>query len=84
LFLLVRTTEELEEYLSRSATEMADRATVWVVYPKGRRQGITETHVRETLRARGMVDTKVASVSDELTALRFSRRNAERRQAEKH
>ncbi len=33
-----------------------------------------EADVREFMRSRGFIDTKVASVSERLTALRFTRR----------
>ncbi len=46
--------------------------SVWAVYPKGRRE-LTEAQVIALGRAAGMKDTKVASVSAELTGLRFSR-----------
>ncbi len=46
--------------------------SVWAVYPKAR-QELTEGQVIASGRAAGMKDTKVASVSAELTALRFSR-----------
>ena len=50
--------------------EMAE--TVWVIYPKGRKE-LTEAQVRNYGRAMAMMDTKVASFSSMLTALRFSR-----------
>jgi hypothetical protein len=46
---------------------------LWIVYPKG--QG-KESGVRDLLRARGFVDTKVASVSSKLTAMRFNQRKS--------
>ena len=45
---------------------------VWVMYLKGRKD-FTEAQVRDHGRALGMMDTKVASFSSVLTALRFSR-----------
>jgi hypothetical protein len=47
-------------------------APVWVVYTKGRRAPLGEAAVRDIMRARGFRDTKVATVSATLTALRFS------------
>src|ERR1700759_607629 len=44
---------------------------LWVVYPKGARSEMKESGVRDFLRSRGFIDTKVASVSARLTALRF-------------
>jgi hypothetical protein len=52
-----------------------NQVPLWVIYPKGRPKAISEAYVRETLRALGLTDTKVASVSPTLTALRFHPRN---------
>ena len=52
-----------------------NQVPLWVIYPKGKPKSITEAYVRETLRAIGLIDTKVASVSPALTALRFHPRN---------
>jgi hypothetical protein len=49
-------------------------APLWIVYPKGRAGPLKESAVRERLRSLGFIDTKVASVSAKLTALRFTRR----------
>jgi len=68
--------------LSDLAAALEDRiafaaagAAIWVVYPKGRASSLSENEVRTFMRARAFVDTKVASVSDRLTALRFTRRS---------
>jgi hypothetical protein len=50
---------------------------VWLVYAKGRDAPLGESAIRGFMRARGYIDTKVASISPRLTALRFARRNAE-------
>jgi len=47
---------------------------VWIVYAKGRSSPFGEAAVREAMRAAGFMDTKVASVSETLTALRFLKR----------
>jgi hypothetical protein len=49
---------------------------LWIVYPKGARSGMKESGVRDLLRSRGFIDTKVASVSARLTALRFVQRKS--------
>jgi hypothetical protein len=77
IFLLAQTPEQLETLLKRCEAEMTSRTPVWVVYPKGKGKPLSESHIRATLRGEGMVDTKVASVSANVTALRFSRRKAE-------
>ena len=46
---------------------------IWVVYTKGRAAPLGESAVRTILRERGLMDLKVASVSAELTALKFAR-----------
>jgi hypothetical protein len=56
---------------------MADDAAVWVVWPKGRKE-LTETHVREAAAGAGLVDVKVASVSDTLSGLKLVIRRADR------
>jgi hypothetical protein len=54
---------------------------VWIIYVKGRSSPFGETAVRDAMRAAGFMDTKVASVSEALTALRFVRRQAAAGQA---
>ena len=66
----VESPEELHAAIKRVPTELP----VWVVYPKGKGTGLGEELVRELLRGKGYIDTKVASVSKRLTALRFVRR----------
>lgn len=47
---------------------------IWIVYPKGPNKPIDETEIRNMLRRESFIDTKVASVSASLTALRFIKR----------
>jgi hypothetical protein len=49
---------------------------LWIVYPKGGKSEVNESGVRDLLLSRGFVDTKVASVSARLTALRFVKRKS--------
>lgn len=51
---------------------------LWIVYPKGARSEVKGSDLRDFLRSRGFIDTKVASVSATLTALRFVKRKSER------
>ncbi len=67
----VKTPLDLEHALARLPKRPAELVPLWIVYPKGNVGGFGETSVRETLRRRGFIDTKVASVSSRLTALRF-------------
>jgi hypothetical protein len=54
-----------------SAEELETIAPAWAVYVKGRRAPLGEPAVREFMRGSGFMDTKIASVSERLTALRF-------------
>ncbi|MBD5633221.1 MAG: hypothetical protein IAI49_01980, partial [Candidatus Eremiobacteraeota bacterium] len=47
---------------------------IWVVYVKGRSAPLGESAVREEMRRFGFVDTKIAAVSERLTALCFVKR----------
>ena len=49
---------------------------LWIVYPKGAKSEVKESGLRDLLRSRGFIDTKVASVSAKLTALRFVKRKS--------
>lgn len=74
---MVVTSVESRESLLKAlddSPELLDRGVpIWVVYPKGAGSSLGETIVRATLGQRGLRDTKVASVSSTLTALRFSK-----------
>ena len=77
----VKTSHDLDLALNQLAlNQLSDRLSgrrlppVWIVYPKGTANHFGESSVREILRKRGFMDTKVASVSPQLTALRFIRR----------
>lgn len=48
-------------------------AALWVVFAKGKTSPFGEAAVRAVLRGRGLMDTKVASVSVALTAARYLR-----------
>jgi len=70
---IVKTSADLNHALDRYATH-PNKPPIWVIYPKGPNKRLGETEVRGTLRHEGFIDTKVASVSATLTALRFIRR----------
>ena len=53
--------------------DLARGVPLWVVYTKGKGAPLGETAVRGLLRERGLMDLKVASVSERLTALKFGR-----------
>ena len=70
----VNTLHELDLALDRLPSRPSNEAPLWIVYPKKAGSATGEIGVREALRSRGFIDTKVTSVSVELTGLRFIRR----------
>jgi hypothetical protein len=69
----VDTPESLATTLQDAKAQLARSVPIWLVYRKGPGHPLNESAIRTILRANGLMDTKVASVSAELTALRFSR-----------
>ncbi len=69
----VDTSESLAATLREAKAQLARSIPIWLVYRKGPGHPLNESAIRTSLRAQGFMDTKVASVSEELTALRFSR-----------
>lgn len=72
----VNTPAELATALARAATQLEQAVPIWFIYPKGPGHSLNESIVRSTALATGIVDTKVAAVSPQLTALRFVKRRA--------
>jgi hypothetical protein len=68
----VDTPEILASTLREAKKQLARSISIWLVYRKGPGHLINEKLIRSTLRALGYMDTKVASVSEHLTALRFN------------
>jgi hypothetical protein len=68
----VDTPETLAATLQAAKAQLARSIPIWLIYRKGPGHPLNESGIRTTLRARGLMDTKVASVSPELTALRFN------------
>jgi len=64
--------ESLATTLREARTQLARSIPIWLVYRKGPGHPLNEATIRATLRTHGFMDTKVASVSAELTALRFN------------
>ena len=71
----VNSQSELQQYLAAGTYT----SPLWIVYPKGANSEVKESELRGLLRSRGFVDTKVASVSARLTALRFVKRKSDSR-----
>jgi hypothetical protein len=70
----VETPKDLDAALKKAESLRAKRVPIWLVYPKGAGHALNESLVRSALLAKGLVDTKVASVSERLTAIRFNPR----------
>jgi hypothetical protein len=51
-----------------------DGVAIWIAYRKGPGHAISESDVRSAGLATGIVDVKVASVSAQLTTLKFVKR----------
>jgi hypothetical protein len=70
----VNTPADLDRALKTTADQLDRGVPIWFIYPKGKGHALTENNVRATALATGIVDTKVAAVSPNLTALRFVKR----------
>jgi len=49
-------------------------APIWIIHGKGKSAAIGDNAVRALMRAAGYIDTKVAAVSDSLSATRYAKR----------
>jgi hypothetical protein len=76
----VNTRPELESAFERSLKLVLNGTHLWIVYRKGKGHAINEHDVRETGLAAGVVDVKIAFVSEQLTGLKFVRRKVPRKQ----
>jgi len=74
----VNAPRDLTGALAKTAADLSQGVPIWLIFPKGPGHPLNEGLVRSTALAAGIVDTKVASVSVTLTALRFVRRKHER------
>ncbi len=70
----VKTPGDLNKVLTKAHSRLAEGVPLWLVYLKGPGHPLNESMIRSALLPRGLVDTKVASVSATLTAIRFNRR----------
>jgi len=70
----VNTAAELGRAFKSAAKETSAGVPIWIVYRKGPGHPIGEANVRSAGLAAGIVDVKVASVSPQLTALKFVKR----------
>jgi hypothetical protein len=74
----VDTPESLETTLRAAKPKLMKDVPMWIVYAKGPGHPLNEAGIRSLLREQGMMDTKMASVSAKLTALRFNLRKPEK------
>jgi hypothetical protein len=72
----IDTPTDLKAALARSAGALQQGTPIWFIYRKGPGHPLNESLVRSTALAAGIVDTKVASISAELTGLRFVKRKS--------
>lgn len=70
----VDTPASLNAALKKAADQLQLGVPIWFIYRKGPGHALNENHVRETALATGIVDTKIAAVSAEFSALRFVKR----------
>jgi hypothetical protein len=68
----IDTPESLHATLQQAKSQLMRSIPIWMVYAKGPKHPVNEASIRSLLRSHGLIDTKVASVSTKLTALRFS------------
>jgi hypothetical protein len=67
---------DLVAALREAAVELKAGVPIWFIYRKGPGHSLNENQVRETALATGIVDTKIAAVSAEFSALRFVKRRS--------
>jgi len=66
-----------ERDLDSALEELPPGASLWLVHRKGRGAWIGDGAIRQIMRSRGFVDTKVAAVSSARTATRYVERRAQ-------
>jgi hypothetical protein len=64
---------EMDHALAQWLKGDTSSGPLWIVFPKGASSEVKESALRELLRSHGFMDTKVASVSAKLTAIRFNK-----------
>jgi hypothetical protein len=72
----VDTPADLNAALNRVADQLKAGVPIWFIYRKGPGHPLNENQVRSAALAAGIVDTKVAAISPQLTALRFVKRRS--------
>jgi hypothetical protein len=72
----VDTPHDLVAALNQAADQLKAGVPIWFIYRKGPGHPLNENQVRDIALTTGIVDTKVASVSAEFSALRFVKRRS--------
>jgi hypothetical protein len=74
-----RARRELERRIATLARNLDDDASLWIAWPRraaGHQSDITENALREIVLPTGLVDVKVAALTDDWSGLKFVRRRA--------
>jgi hypothetical protein len=64
---------EMDHALAQWFKANTSSVPLWIVFPKGASSEVKGSALRKLLRNRGFTDTKIASVSAKLTAIRFNK-----------
>jgi hypothetical protein len=72
----IDTPTDLQSALARAADQLRAGVPIWFIYRKGSGHPLNENLVRSIALETGIVDTKVAAVSTEFSALRFVKRKS--------
>ena len=72
----VDTPADLHAALNKAADQLKTGVPIWFIYRKGPGHPLNENQVRDIALETGIVDTKMASVSAEFSALRFVKRRS--------
>jgi hypothetical protein len=66
----------LEPEMAKALALLGAQSVLWVSWRKGKKDGIGDQEIRNWGLAHGLVDVKVAAVSEEWSALKFLKRKA--------
>lgn len=72
----IDTPAQLKAALAKCADQLQAGTPIWFIYRKGPGHPLNENMVRSTALETGIVDTKIAAVSAEFSALRFVKRRS--------
>lgn len=72
--LFLHASASLEPEMGKAAALLGPQGVLWVSWRKGKKDGIGDQEIRDWGLAHGLVDVKVAAVSDEWSGLKFLKR----------